>query len=144
MYKHEDKWKIELQKSGLRRADGSAGGGRIILLRAKNISKEDTFPLTFTAKVKSDGIITDRLKMQFGVLHPGETEELQLLKGTGTKANIHAKEHVVSIYFDSAAVEFTASPMGCGFKGEIPNRSDMFTKDNLGGNDGDMPVYSED
>jgi hypothetical protein len=145
MYTLEGKWKIELHKVGLKKSDGSSGGGRILLLRAKNISKEDTFPLSFTAKVKSDGIITDRLQMQFGVLLPGETEELELLKATGSKANIHAKEHVVSVYFDSTAVEFSAASMGCRLKGEIPNRTDMFVKSNLDGDgDDEVPEYSED
>ncbi|MAN75226.1 MAG: hypothetical protein CME84_14225 [Henriciella sp.] len=143
MYTLDGKWKIELQKAGLRQVDGKFGGGRMILLRATNITREDTFPLTFTGKVKSDGIITDRLKRQFGVLLPGETEEISLLKGTGSKANLHAKEHVVSIFFDSVALEFSATAMGTKFRGEIANRTDMFTKSILEG-EGELPLYSED
>ncbi|WP_109260676.1 hypothetical protein [Hyphobacterium indicum] len=143
MYTLEGKWKIELHKAGLRRADGKAGGGRVILLRATNITREDTFPFSFTGKVKSDGIITDRFKKQFGVLLPGETEEIQLLKGTGSKANLHAGEHVVSVFLDSVALEFTATAMGCKFRGEIANRTDMFTKSSLDGDD-NLPDYSED
>ncbi|MEO1029529.1 MAG: hypothetical protein AAFX02_10795 [Pseudomonadota bacterium] len=131
MFLLDDIWKIELVKSGLRRADGGAGGGRVILLRATNNTEADTQPLVFTGKVKTDGIITKRFKKQFGVLLPEETEEIQLHKGTGSKGNPHAGEHVISVYFETAALEFRVTSMGCKFKGEIPTRSDMYTQSHL-------------
>lgn len=142
MYKLQDTWKIELNKIGL--PSGQQGpGGRLLYLRATNITKKDSFLLPFTGKVKSDDIITDRFNKQFGILLPGETEELHLLRGTGTRNATNAQKHVVSIFFESVAIEFVVTAMGVKFQGEIENRTDIFTRSHLESG-GDLPDYRED
>ncbi|HOY80303.1 MAG TPA: hypothetical protein PLN33_20995 [Hyphomonadaceae bacterium] len=136
MYKLENKWNISIEKYGLKNAAGGSGGGRVILLHAENITKSELLPLVFTGRVFSDDIITDRLWRSFGKLLPGETEELQLLKATGSGKNLHANKHIVELFFDSVGLQFQATAMGCKFVGEIPNRKDMFTKTSL---EGDSP-----
>lgn len=133
MYKLENKWNISLEKYGLKNAAGQFGGGRVILLHAQNITKTELLPLVFTGRVFSDDIITDRLWKSFGKLLPGETEEIQLLQAVGTGKNLHANKHIVELFFDSVAVQFQATAMGCKFVGEIANRRDMFTKTSLDG-----------
>ncbi|WP_430431281.1 hypothetical protein [Oceanicaulis sp.] len=121
VYNLDGKWALSLTKIGL-------PTGRIILLRARNLTSEELLPLKFVAKIKSDGIITDRLRRSFGVLLPGETEELRLVKATGDGKKSNAGEHRISLYFDQAAIEFSVNSMGASLDGEIPNRDDMFTK----------------
>lgn len=129
MYSIDEKWKIELQKKGLYTPDRKMGGGRVLLLRATNLTEGDLPALPFTAKIKADGIIIQRLKNSFGVLEPGETEDLLLLRAAaGQGVNEQAREHEVSLYFADIALQFRAWTMGCKFKGEIPNRSDMYTE----------------
>ena len=121
VYTLDGKWELSLTKIGF-------PTGRIILLRAKNITGEDLLPLKFVGKIKSDGIITDRLQRSFGVLLPDETEELRMVKATGDGKKSNAKWHEISLYFDEAAIKFSVTSGGASFQGEIPNRDDMFTK----------------